>query len=76
MLNEADLREGAADTDAVPAAGATDTPRTSRRLLLGGSLAALGLAAGGLPRLPMISPAAAQGAAPAAAPPTGPQPYD
>lgn len=26
MLNQADLREGAADTDAVPAAGATDTP--------------------------------------------------
>ena len=67
MLNEADLRDGAAATDAVPAEGASDTPRTSRRLLLGGSLAALGLAAGGLPRLSVTSPAAAQGA-PAAAP--------
>ncbi|BCB21258.1 sulfite oxidase [Bosea sp. ANAM02] len=75
MLNEADLREGAADTDAVPAAGATDTPRTSRRLLLGGSLAALGLAVGGLPRLSPISSAAAQGAT-AAAPAKGPQPFD
>ena len=72
MLNEADLREGAADTDAVPAAGATDTPRTSRRLILGGSLAALSLAAGSLAR---PSPAAAQGA-PAAAPAKGPQPFD
>lgn len=76
MLNEADLRDGAAATDAAPAEGATDTPRTSRRLLLGGSLAALGLAAGGLPRLSPIAPAAAQGAAPAAAPPKGPQPFD
>jgi len=76
MLNEADLRDGAAATDAAPAEGAADTPRTSRRLLLGGSLAALGLAAGGLPRLSPISPAAAQGAAPAAAPPKGPQPFD
>ena len=76
MLNEADLRDGAAATDALPAEGALDTPRTSRRLLLGGSLAALGLAAGGLPRLSVISPAAAQGAAPAAAPPKGPQPFD
>ena len=57
MLNEAHLRDDAAD--AVPAAGATDAPRTSRRLLLGGSLAALGLAAGGLPRLSPITPAAA-----------------
>lgn len=76
MLNEADLRDGAAATDAAPVESATDTPRTSRRLLLGGSLAALGLAAGGLPRLSPIAPAAAQGAAPAAAPPKGPQPFD
>jgi DMSO/TMAO reductase YedYZ molybdopterin-dependent catalytic subunit len=75
MLNEAELRDGAADTDAVPVAGASDAPRTSRRLLLGSSLAALGLAAGGLARLSPVSPAAAQGA-PAAAPPKGPQPFD
>jgi sulfite oxidase len=69
MLNEADLRDGAAEADALPVEGASDTPRTSRRLLLGGSLAALGLAAGNLVR---PSAAVAQGT-PAAAPPKGPQ---
>lgn len=75
MLNEADLRDGAAQADAAPVSGAVASPRTSRRLVLGGSLAALSLAAGGITRLSPVSSAAAQGA-PAAAPPKGPAAFD
>jgi sulfite oxidase len=45
----------------------------SRRLLMGGSLAAIGVAAGGLP---VVSPAAAQAPAPAAPAASGPKPFD
>ena len=68
MNVQAELRDAAAPSnDTVKTE--SDTPRASRRLMLGGSIAALGLAVGGLPRL--SSPAAAQ-SAPAAAP-KGPQ---
>ena len=75
MLNEAPPRDAASESATTPAADRPVTSRASRRLVLGGSLAALGLAAGSLPRLSPVSPAAAQGA-PAAAPPKGPQPFE
>lgn len=68
MNVQAELRDAAAPSNEIIKTE-SDTPRASRRLMLGGSIAALGLAVGGLPRL--SSPAAAQ-SAPAAAP-KGPQ---
>lgn len=75
MLEDVQARDAAAEPDHVSVPDSSIAPRASRRLLLGGSLAALGIAVGGLPRLSAVSPAAAQGA-PTAAPPKGPQPFD
>ena len=75
MLDREPARDAAADqivahkNTEIRAAGA------SRRLLLGGSLAALGVAAGIMPRASFVSDANAQGA-PAPAQPKGPQPFD
>lgn len=75
MLNEAKPRDAAADPQFTSVPDAAAGLGASRRLLLGGSLAALCLTVGGLPRLGGASPVVAQGA-PAAAPPKGPAPFD
>lgn len=74
MLKRVTARDSAAGAEL----SSIDQPpawRASRRLMLGGSLAAIGAALGGLPRLSFVEPAAAQGA-PAAAPPSGPKPFE
>lgn len=75
MLKEAQARDAVAEPRPISVIDTSVAPRTSRRLMLGGSLAALGVTLGGLPRFSAVSPAAAQGA-PAAPAPKGPQPFD
>lgn len=74
MLKTSTARDSAAGAD-ISSVDEARGWRASRRLMLGGSLAAIGAAIGGLPRLSFVAPAAAQGA-PAAAPPAGPKPFE
>lgn len=74
MFKNVTARDSAAGTDIATIDDAREW-RASRRLMLGGSLAAIGAAIGGLPRLSFVSPAAAQGA-PAAGPAAVPKPFE
>ncbi|MFU0506349.1 sulfite oxidase [Pseudaminobacter sp. NGMCC 1.201702] len=75
MLNRNSTRENADEGAEVHRADHSFSSGASRRLVLGGSLAALGVAFGALPRLAVVTPAAAQGTSASGAS-TGPQPFD